>query len=66
MALSVLPWRERLGVGPGRLLIDGRWVDGADGRTWTHVHPHRARRSRPSRSRPPPTSTGPCRRLHGA
>ena len=38
MAFSVLPHAERLGVRPGRLLIDGTWRDGGAG-TWTHVHP---------------------------
>jgi aldehyde dehydrogenase (NAD+) len=38
MALSVLGWRDRLGVGPGRLLVDGGWVDAGGGR-WPHVHP---------------------------
>jgi aldehyde dehydrogenase (NAD+) len=38
MTLSVLDHRDRLGVRPGRLLIDGTWRDG-EGGTWTHVHP---------------------------
>jgi aldehyde dehydrogenase (NAD+) len=38
MSLSVLEHRDRLGVAPGKLLIDGSWRDG-DAGTWTHVHP---------------------------
>lgn len=39
MTLSVLPYRDRLGVRPGRVYIDGAWSDAHDGATWTHVHP---------------------------
>ena len=39
MSISVLPHRDKLGLRDGRLYIDGEWVDGADGETWTHVHP---------------------------
>jgi aldehyde dehydrogenase (NAD+) len=39
MSFTVLPHAERLGVRPGRLLIDGTWRDGGGGETWTHVHP---------------------------
>jgi aldehyde dehydrogenase (NAD+) len=39
MTLTVLPERDKLGLGDGRLFIDGKWVDGSDGETWTHVHP---------------------------
>src|ERR1043166_5986271 len=39
MALTVLPERDKLGLRDGRLFIDGVWVDGSDGETWTHVHP---------------------------
>jgi aldehyde dehydrogenase (NAD+) len=35
----VLPERDKLGLADGRLFIDGEWVDGSDGDTWTHVHP---------------------------
>jgi aldehyde dehydrogenase (NAD+) len=37
--LTVLPERDKLGLLPGRLFIDGEWVDGSEGETWTHVHP---------------------------
>lgn len=39
MTISVLDKRERLGVGPGRLLVGGKWADGAAGRTLPQVHP---------------------------
>ncbi len=39
MSLSVLAERDKLGLADGRLYIDGEWVDGSDGDTWTHVHP---------------------------
>ncbi|HZN14666.1 MAG TPA: aldehyde dehydrogenase family protein [Acidimicrobiales bacterium] len=39
MALTVLPERDKLGLTHGRLYIDGEWVDGSDGDTWTHLHP---------------------------
>lgn len=39
MSFSVLPHAERLGVRPGRLLVDGTWREGGAGETWTHVHP---------------------------
>jgi aldehyde dehydrogenase (NAD+) len=38
MGISVISHRDRLGVQPGRILIDGGWREGAGG-TWTHVHP---------------------------
>ncbi len=38
MALSVLAHRDRLGVEPGQLFIDGSWREGQGG-AWTHVHP---------------------------
>jgi aldehyde dehydrogenase (NAD+) len=38
MTFSVLEHRDRLGVQPGRLLIDGSWRD-SEGDRWTHVHP---------------------------
>lgn len=38
MSLTVLPHLTRLGVGPGRLFVDGDWVE-ASGGTWTQVHP---------------------------
>ena len=39
MSISVLPYRDELKVGEGRLYIDGRWSESSDGGTWTHVHP---------------------------
>ncbi|MFM7509000.1 MAG: aldehyde dehydrogenase family protein, partial [Actinomycetota bacterium] len=39
MTITVLPHAERLGVSPGKILIDGDWRDGGGGATWTHVHP---------------------------
>lgn len=39
MSLSVLPYRDELRVGEGRLYIDGQWTESSDGGTWTHVHP---------------------------
>ena len=38
MVLSVLEHRDRLGVKPGRILVDGVWREGGGGE-WTHVHP---------------------------
>lgn len=38
MPISVLPVRDRLGVKPGRLFIDGAWRDAGVGRI-DHVHP---------------------------
>jgi aldehyde dehydrogenase (NAD+) len=39
MAISVLEHRDRLGVQPGRLFIDGAWCDGSDGGTWEQLNP---------------------------
>jgi aldehyde dehydrogenase (NAD+) len=39
MTLSMLPYRDELKVGDGRLYIDGAWSDPSDGGTWTHVNP---------------------------
>jgi aldehyde dehydrogenase (NAD+) len=39
MSLSVLDHRDALGVGSGRLLIDGVWREGSGDDAWTHVHP---------------------------
>jgi len=39
VTISVLPYRDELKVGEGRLYIDGQWTESADGGTWTHVHP---------------------------
>ncbi len=38
MSMSVLAVRDRLGVKPGRLFIDGAWVDIGDGR-YDQIHP---------------------------
>lgn len=35
---SILPHRDRLGVRPGRLFIDGQWVEGED-LPWKQIHP---------------------------
>ena len=39
MAVSVLNQRERLGISPGQLFINGNWVQASGGQTWTHIHP---------------------------
>jgi aldehyde dehydrogenase (NAD+) len=39
MAMTVLQERDRLGVGTGRLYIDGEWVEASDGGTWDQVNP---------------------------
>jgi aldehyde dehydrogenase (NAD+) len=39
MSLSVLEHRDRLGVRPGRLFIDGAWADASDGGTWEQMNP---------------------------
>jgi aldehyde dehydrogenase (NAD+) len=39
MTLSVLEQRDKLGVQPGRLYIDGAWADAADGATWEQKNP---------------------------
>ena len=38
MSLSVLPYRDALGIEDGRLFVDGTWQD-ASGDVWTHRHP---------------------------
>lgn len=38
-ALSLLARRDEIGLGDGRLLIDGTWRPAAAGETWTHIHP---------------------------
>ncbi len=38
MGLTILEHRDALGVGDGRLFIDGAWT-GGDGERWTHLHP---------------------------
>ena len=37
--ISMLPYKDELKVGDGRLYIDGEWAESSDGGTWTHVHP---------------------------
>lgn len=39
MSLTVLGERDRLGVKPGRLFINGEWSDALGGETWDHVNP---------------------------
>jgi aldehyde dehydrogenase (NAD+) len=39
MTLSVLDQRDRLGVKPGQLYIDGAWCDASDGGTWEQKNP---------------------------
>jgi aldehyde dehydrogenase (NAD+) len=39
MTLSVLDQRDKLGVRPGQLYIDGAWVDASDGGTWEQMNP---------------------------
>jgi aldehyde dehydrogenase (NAD+) len=39
VTISVLPYRDELKVGEGRLYIDGQWSESSDGGTWMHVHP---------------------------
>jgi len=39
MTITVLEERDRLGVRPGRLYVDGAWRDASDGGTWDQVNP---------------------------
>ncbi len=39
MAMTVLEERDKLGVAPGRLYVDGTWVEASDGGTWDQVNP---------------------------
>ncbi|MGP8059973.1 MAG: aldehyde dehydrogenase family protein [Acidimicrobiales bacterium] len=39
MTMTVLKERDRLGVRPGRLFIDGAWADATDGATFDQVNP---------------------------
>ncbi|MDA8356313.1 MAG: aldehyde dehydrogenase family protein [Actinomycetota bacterium] len=39
MTMTVLGERDRLGVKPGRLYVDGAWCDASDGGTWEQVNP---------------------------
>jgi aldehyde dehydrogenase (NAD+) len=38
MSISVAAVRDELGVRPGRLLVDGKWLDW-DGETFEQLHP---------------------------
>ena len=37
MVASIKPHRDEIGLGDGLMLIDGRWVPAADGRSWSHT-----------------------------
>ncbi|MGF6882997.1 aldehyde dehydrogenase (NAD+) [Nocardia sp. GAS34] len=37
--ISVLPYRDELGITPGRLYIDGQWVDSVSDARWHHLSP---------------------------
>ncbi len=39
MTLSVLEHRDKLGVKPGQLFIDGTWCDSENGGTWEQLNP---------------------------
>jgi aldehyde dehydrogenase (NAD+) len=39
MVASITPHRDELGLGDGRMLIDGQWTTAADEATWSHLHP---------------------------
>ena len=39
MVASIKPHRDELGLGDGRMLIGGRWVEAAGQTTWSHRHP---------------------------
>ncbi|HVV10247.1 aldehyde dehydrogenase family protein [Amycolatopsis sp.] len=39
MTLTVQPHRESVGLKTGQLYLDGQWVPGGGGDTWTHTHP---------------------------
>jgi len=39
MVASIQPHRDELGLGDGRMLIDGDWVAAADEAAWSHRHP---------------------------
>jgi len=39
MVASIKPHRDELGLGDGRMLIDGHWTAAADEATWSHLHP---------------------------
>ena len=39
MTMTVLKERDRLGVRPGQLFIDGTWADATDGATFDQVNP---------------------------
>jgi aldehyde dehydrogenase (NAD+) len=37
MVASIKPHRDKLGLRDGRMLIDGQWLEAAEG--WSHRHP---------------------------
>ncbi|HZC39301.1 MAG TPA: aldehyde dehydrogenase family protein, partial [Streptosporangiaceae bacterium] len=39
MVASISPYRDELGVGDGRMLIDGEWVAASSGQARDHIHP---------------------------
>src|SRR5579872_4119988 len=39
MVASITPHRDEIGLGDGRMLVNGEWVTAASGATWDHVHP---------------------------
>jgi aldehyde dehydrogenase (NAD+) len=39
VTLTLRPYRDKVGLTDGRLLIGGAWRPAADDRTWTHRHP---------------------------
>jgi aldehyde dehydrogenase (NAD+) len=39
MVASIKPHRDELGLGDGRMLIDGNWVEGQTDTSWSHRHP---------------------------
>ena len=46
MVASIKPHRDELGLGDGRMLIDGDWVTAADEATWSHRAPRHRRAGR--------------------
>ena len=39
MVASIKPHRDELGLGDGRMLIDGSWTEAAGNAAWSHRHP---------------------------
>jgi aldehyde dehydrogenase (NAD+) len=39
MVASIKPHRDELGLGDGRMLIDGQWTEGSGETAWSHRHP---------------------------